>query len=161
MVDIKSLLIRITTIMIAIFTAFVIYSYLVRPYILEPLCLINSNSCARLSYYRYNNSALTKMANSGLWIWFNGDRAFIYGQPVGQLCQDPTKYEAAYSINTKNGLKEGYTCVITLGDVIDFYKSKGVGVEHLITKADSNSFDVYAALNTLHNAGVINLNQSN
>lgn len=159
--DIRSVFIRIITIVLAIFTAFVIYSYIIRPYILEPMCLVDSNSCVRMSYYRYNNSALSKMGNSGLWIWFNGDKAFIYGQPVGQLCQDPSKYQTAYTINTKTGLKEGFTCVITLGEVIDFYKTKGVQLEHLITKADINNFDVYSALNTLHNNGVINLNQSN
>jgi hypothetical protein len=110
-----------------------------------------------MSYYRYNNSALVKMGNSGLWIWYNGERAFVYGQPVGQLCSNPSKFEAAYSINTKTGLKEGFVCVMTLGQVQDFYKSKNAPLEHLIIKGDVNNFDVYAALNALQNYNIINL----
>lgn len=156
-----ALAIRIAVIIVAVCTAIVLYSYVINPYVLQPLCLINSNSCARMSYYKYNNSALAKMDNSGLWLWFNGDRAYVYGQPVGQLCSDPSTYEAAYAINTQNGLKEGYTCVKTLSSVIDFYKSKGVALEHLVVKADPKTFDVYSALNTLHQNNIINLQEVN
>lgn len=147
---------RILIIIIAILTTFVVYFYVVRPYILSPLCLVDSNGCVNMQYYSYDNSALVQMKNTGLWIWFNGDTAFVYGQPIGQICKDPTKYQAAYSINTKTGLKQGYKCIVTLGEVLDFYKSKTKPAS-LVKRADYNTFDIYAMLNLLNNEGIINL----
>jgi hypothetical protein len=109
-----------------------------------------------MTYYAFENSALVQMQNTGLWVWYNGDKAFIYGQPVGQICKDPQKYQAVYTINTKTGLKEGYSCVITLQDVLAFYKSKGVKPSNLIKKTNG-TFDIYSMLNTLNNEGIINL----
>ncbi len=158
MVNYKFIAIRTGVIFLAIITAFVIYYYIARPIILEPLCMVNSNSCVRIAYYSYNNSALIHMRNTGIWIWYNGDKAYIYGQPVGQLCKDPKKYQAAYAINTRNGLKEGYDCVMILDDVIDFYKSKKVSMKYLLKSIGDNSkFNVYDVLNLLSDEGVINL----
>lgn len=160
MVNITHIGIRITVIIIAICTAYVVYKFIIKPLVLEPLCLVNSNSCVRMTYYAFENSALVQMQNTGLWVWFNGDRAFIYGQPVGQICKDPKKYQAAYSVNTRTGLKEGYRCVVTLQEVLNFYKSKGVKPSNLIKKADYNSFDIYGMLNFLNSKGIINLSSS-
>jgi len=160
MANLQYIVIRITVIIIAICTAYVLYQYVVKPLILEPLCLVNSNSCVRMTYYAFENSALIQIQNTGLWVWFNGDRAFVYGQPVGQICKDPQKYQAAYSINTRTGLKEGYKCVVTLQEVLNFYKSKGVRSSNLIKKANYNSFDIYAMLNLLDSEGIINLSSS-
>jgi hypothetical protein len=121
--------------------------------------LVNSNACARLAYYSYNNSALVHVRNTDTWLWFNGDKAFVYGQPVGQICKDPKKYSPAYSINTKTGLQEGYKCVLSLDEVVKFYTDKGVKMEYLVTKATKN-FDVYSALNFLDDKGVIDLKSS-
>ena len=100
------------------------------------------------------------MQQSGLWVWFNGDRAFIYGQPVGQICKDPQKYEPVYSINTRTGAKEGYKCVIPLQEVINFYTSKKVKPNNIVKKANYNEFDIYALLQFLDSKGVINLSTS-
>ena len=150
-----SLATRIFVILLGILTAIVVYWYLVQPYILEPLCLVNSNSCARIGYYRYNNSALMEMKNSGLYVWYNGDKAFVYGQPVGQICDK--NYEAAYAVNTHTGLKEGYACVMLLKDVIKFYTDKGIKMENTVVKANVEEFDVYALLNYASSIGIINL----
>jgi hypothetical protein len=160
MVNVQYIAIRFAVILVAICTAFFVYKYIVKPLILEPLCLVNSNSCVRMTYYAFENSALVQMQNTGLWVWFNGDRAFVYGQPVGQICKEPDKYQAAYSINTRTGLKEGYRCVVTLKEVLDFYKSKGVKSNNLIKKANYTSFDIYAMLNMLDSEGIINLSTS-
>lgn len=154
---IPSFLVKIIIVLLAILTSYVIYLYLFKPYILEPMCLINSNSCVRMTYYSYENSALVEMQNTGLWVWFNGDKAFVYGQPVGQICKEPDKFEAAYAVNVRSGMKEGYYCVVTLKEVLDFYKAKDVKPKSLLKKADYNSFDIYAMLNLLDNEGIINL----
>lgn len=125
------------------------------------MCLLNSNGCVRMGYYTYNNSALIHMRGSDIWIWFNGDKAYIYGQPVGQLCKEPEKYDAVYAINTRNGLKEGYECVISLEEVIKFYKSKGVKMKYLLKRPkDSGDFTVYDVLNTFDDDNIINLSLS-
>jgi hypothetical protein len=149
--------IRILVVIIAFFTAYVFYSYIFEPQVMSPLCLVNSNQCARMGYYAYNNSALIHMRGSDIWVWFNGDKAYVYGQPVGQICKDPSKYQAAYVINTRTGIQEGYECVIALGDVITFYTSKGVSMEYLVARIDTNNFDIYSALNMLNQEGVINI----
>lgn len=144
----------VATILLGLLTSFFIYSFILRPLILKPLCLIESNTCLRMGYYSYNNSALIQMRNSGIWVWYNGDKAFIYGQPVGQICKKP--FEPAYSINTKTGLKEGYACVMSLEDVINFYTSKGIKMNYVLKRASDN-LDVYTVLNILNDEGVIQL----
>lgn len=151
-------LIRFAVIIMAFFTAYVFYGYIFEPRVMIPLCLVNSNECARMGYYSYNNSALIHMMGSDIWIWFNGDKAYVYGQPVGQICKDPSKYEAAYVVNTRTGIQEGYECVMALSGVIDFYTSKGIEMEYMVSRIDTKKFDIYMALNILNNEGIINLN---
>jgi hypothetical protein len=150
------IIVRIVVIIVAIFSSFVVYYYIFRPAVLQPLCLVNTNGCVRIAYYSYNNSALVHLENSGIWLWYNGFKAFVYGQNVGQVCQDPTKYEAAYAINTLTGEKEGYDCVTPLATLLKFYQSKG-GMEYLYKRINANTFDVYAALNLLQNERIIDL----
>jgi hypothetical protein len=150
-------IIRIAVIILAIFTAYAIYNYIVAPWILEPLCLINTNGCIRLAYYSYNNSALVHMRNTGYWLWFNGDKAYIYGQDVGQMCKYPNKFEAAYAINTHTGIKEGYECITTLNDLLAFYKDKNSEMKYLYKRVKNRkTFDVYGVLNILETEGIVN-----
>lgn len=152
---------RIIVVVIAIITAYVFYSYVFKPFVLEPMCLINSNGCARMGYYNYNNSALIHMRGTGIWIWFNGDRAFIYGQPVGQICDHPDKYTSAYTINTRTGMKEGYKCVMTLEKVIDFYKEKGGKMKYMVTRVKNlDTFNAYDVLNLFNQKNIIDLSTS-
>jgi hypothetical protein len=141
----------------AIISAYVFYCYIFEPYVLQPLCFVDSNACVRFGYYSYNNSALVDMRGSGVWLWYNGDNAYIYGQPVGQLCKDPTRYQAAYVINTHTGRKEGYQCVISLDEVKKFYTEKGIQMRYLLKSIGTENFDVYSALNLLDQEGVITL----
>lgn len=152
-----TIILRIAVILLGIFTSIVVYFYMIQPWLLEPLCLVNSNGCVRMGYYQYNNSALVNMRNSGLWIWYNGDRAFVFGQPVGQLCENPSQFQPAYSINTRTGAKEGYKCVMSLPEVQKFYTDRGVKMNYIVKRAPAN-FDVYGALNILNDEGIINLN---
>lgn len=154
------IVIRILIIVITICTSYVFYSYIFEPLVMKPLCLVNSSGCIRIGYYNYNNSALIDMRGSGIWVWFNGDKAYIYGEPVGQICNDPLKYVAAYVISTRTGLKEGYQCVMALGEVINFYESKGVEMSYIVKRVDNDKFDIYDALNFLNDEGVINLQTS-
>lgn len=152
---------RIGIIFLGIISAIVLYSYFVRPMILEPMCLVNSIGCARMSYYTYNNSVLIQMINSDIWVWYNGDEIFIYGQPVGQLCKDPANYTAAYAISGRTGMKKGYKCVMTLEKVLEFYKERKVKKQKMITRVkDPSKFDVYDVMNLFAKKGIIDLSTS-
>lgn len=144
---------------VAFLTSFFVFYNFIIPTILQPGCFVDSNACVRLSYYSYDNSVLVQIRDSGLWIWYNGDKVFVFGQPVGQLCENPDKYESAYVVNIHSGKKEGYKCVMNLDSVKDYYISKGVKKMNLIKYVGKNrdEFDIYALINYLAQKGVINV----
>lgn len=152
-----NIIVRVIVIIIAIISSYVFYNYIVNPYILYPLCLTDSETCNRMSYYKYENSALIKMQPSGFWIWYNGDNAYIYGQPTGIKCDDPTKYEPSFAIDTKTGQKIGYQCVQKLDTLINFYS--GQSKEQFIYDrvSDINNVDVYYVLNLFDKKGIISI----
>jgi len=158
--DIKYILSCLWIIFLSICSAFIFYQYIIKKKILQPLCLLDSNTCLRVEYYNFHNSALFQVKNSGLWIWFNGDRAFVYGQPVGQICEQPDKFTAAYALNTKTGAKEGYVCVDNLEKVLQFYKDKGVSPKYFFKKPSNYGSDIFDILNMFNEEGIINLSSS-
>jgi len=147
---------RILLIILGVFTAYALYNYVVNPLVLRPLCLTDSNGCVRVSYYAYQNSALIYLRGSGSYVWYNSDKAFVYGQPVGRICQDPDNFEPAYAIDTKTGLQLGYQCVKSLPNVTKWYTDKGVAMKYLLYRPKGD-FDVYSVLNLLDEQGIINL----
>jgi hypothetical protein len=152
------IVVRIFAIILGIITGYVLYAYVLKPLVLKPLCLVDSNGCVRMGYYNYNNSALIHMRNTDTWVWYNGDSAFIYGQPIGQLCKDPTKYTGAYEISARTGMKKGYKCVMVLKQVIDFYKEKGVKMKYIVERVkDVSTFSIYDVLNIFSDRNIIDL----
>jgi len=97
------------------------------------------------------------MRNTGIWIWYNGDKAYIYGQNIGNICE--TGYSPAYAVNTDTGVQEGYDCILPLESVMDFYKSKGEMKFIYTNVGDRNSFDIYGVLNLMSDRGIINMNE--
>ena len=152
----KFILIRSVVIILAIATGIVIFSYIFRPYVLEPTCLVDTESCVRIAYYNYKNSVLAHMRNTGIWVWYNGFKAFVFGQIVGEICKDSKKFSPAYTINTDTGVKEGYECVTPLETLIEYYKEKGSKMKYIYIRVkDQDNFDVYAVLNLLRNKKII------
>lgn len=152
-----SFLFRFLVLFLAALTAFALYGYVVDPFILRPLCLTDTNGCIRLGYYSYKNSVLIHVRRTGIWVWFNGFRIFVFGQPVGRICENPDKYEAAYAINAETGVKEGYECVQSLQSLIDFY-TKNSSMEFVHTRVnDPNTFNVYDVINLMSSKKIINL----
>lgn len=151
----KFVVIRLFVIVLAIATGIVLFSYVFRPYVLVPTCLVDTVSCVRVGYYSFKNSALAHMRNTGIWIWYNGFKAFVYGQIVGELCKDKEKFSPAYAINTTTGLKEGYECITPLETLISYYKKRGE-MKYLYTRVENREdFDVYAVLNLLRDKKII------
>lgn len=95
------------------------------------------------------------MRNTGIWIWFNGYRAFVYGQLTGRVCEDKS-YSPAYAINIQTGQKEGYECVLSLEQLIDYYKKNGGNMKYIYTRVeDREKYDVYAVLNMMRSKKII------
>jgi len=155
------LLIRFAIVFVAIALSLIIYSYIVEPYILIPLCLINSNKCIRVSYWNYENSALIHMEPAGYWVFFNGDKAYVYGIFTGNECEpDPDgkiQYSPAYPVDPVSGLPTPYKCIQTLDEIQNFYKSKGAKKQFIYKRQDVNKFSVRDVLNLLADKNIINL----
>jgi hypothetical protein len=151
----KFIVIRLFVIILAIATGIVFVNYVISPYVLEPTCLLNTASCVRIGYYNYKNSVLVHMRNTGIWIWYNGFKAFVFGQIVGEICKEKDKYSPAYAINTDTGLKEGYECVTPLETLIDYYKKRGDMKFIFLRVRDRENFDVFGVLNLLRNKKII------
>jgi hypothetical protein len=145
---------RVVVIILGILIGYLITIHYVKENILQPLCFVDSNSCIRVMYYKYNNSALIHVISTGMWLWYNGHKVYIYGFPTGQLCKEPQNYEAAYSIDPNTGMKEGYSCVMVLGAVIDFYKDKNVKPQYLVRRGE-DSTDIYSILTVFQKDGIL------
>ena len=77
---------RIASIFLASLIGFLIYYYIVYPLILKNNCWVETENCIKLSYYTHGNSALVNIENSDSWLWYNGDKVYLYGQPLGESC---------------------------------------------------------------------------
>ena len=148
---------RTFVILLAIATAYVIYRGIIDPHILNPLCLTDSNNCVQLSYYKYNNSILVNMQPTGFWVWYNGNKAFLYGQNTGNVCNDPN-FETAYVID-KSGVTNGYECINKLDLVKNYYSSRGEQqFVYIRTETNVNNFNVYDVLNYFNDKNIIKIN---
>lgn len=61
-----------------ILVGYLCYKYIIKPFILEPNCLIDTETCVKMSYWNYGNSVLFHMEPSGYWCWFNGEDVYVY-----------------------------------------------------------------------------------
>lgn len=151
----RQILWRIAVILLAILTAYVLYYYVVDPYILSPLCLSNTNRCLRAKYYRYKNSVLIHMQPTGTWIWFNGKKIYVYGQPIGRVCESDD-YEPAYVADPTNTQLQGYECILKLDKLIDYYNKQGAKPEYMYKriKLSNTSENIVSSLKGESSGGV-------
>ena len=77
---------RIVVIFLSIMIGYLIYVLIVKPLVLDKLCLTNAQNCVKIAYYPYEDSVLVFMENSNYWIWYNGDEIYLYGSPLGEMC---------------------------------------------------------------------------
>ena len=156
-----TLFLRLMIVIIAIISAYILYSYVVDPHILTPLCLINSNECVRISYWNYENSALIHMEPSGYWVWFNGEKAFVFNVFTGNECisdpDDKAKYSPAYIVDPVTGLPHSYECIRTFDDIQSFYKSKGSKKQFIYKRKNVKKFNILDVLNLMSDKNIINL----
>ncbi len=176
---IYTLLLKFFIVIIGVLTAYSMYKYIVEPHILSPMCLVNSGTCIRISYWNHENSALIHMEPIGYWVWFNGKNAYVYASGIlnGVKCDSDkdNNYSPAYLVDPTTGLPHSYECIDTLDDVKKFYSDKGIKKKFIYYRTDigvlggegSNlpnfqnkfitKFNVYNILNLMADKNIINL----
>lgn len=122
--------------------AFVLYKTWLKPK-LEGMCLLNTNQCIEVKYFKKENSALIFVSPTGYTIWFNDGQAFLYGINTGYICEDP-KYEAAFKISANRNTLENYQCILGTDELMKFYSDVEPSYEYI--KVQPINFDVYKLL---------------
>ena len=149
---------RLWSVVLAVTCAIMFSIYIIRPYVLEPMSLVDTNASVRISYQQINNSVLVNMAPTQYWWWFNGQNIYVYGLPTGRLCEQESEeenavYEPAFVINGTNARLIGYQCIIRLEDLKTYYKK--APINYLFTRPKKTNFNIYDAINLLVSRNII------
>jgi hypothetical protein len=154
---------KLIVLILSIFSVSILYYGLVKPKVLEPLCLLDTGKCVRIQYYALKNSALIHMQPTGFWVWFNANKAFVYGINTGNVCTDDdqgNKYEAAYYISPTQEQSVQYNCIRKLEDVKKYYTDNNAELGYLFFRVEKpEEFDVYDVLNEMNRKRIINIQQ--
>jgi hypothetical protein len=115
--------IKVTLLVLAFMGAYVLRMYWVRPKLLEPSCLLNTDRCVKLVYYRKDNSALVFAEPAAFRIWFNGTTFYVYdvASGTGRKCVE-ADYEPAYEVQPKQSAVQKYACIRSLKSVLKLYE---------------------------------------
>lgn len=115
--------IKVTLLVLAFMGAYLVRVYWVRPKILEPSCLLNTDRCVKLVYYQKDNSVLVFAEPTSYRIWFNGSTFYLYdlSSATGRACTNPD-YEPAYEVQPKQSVVQNYTCIRSLKSVLKLYE---------------------------------------
>jgi hypothetical protein len=154
----KLLLIRLWVITIASLVSIIVYQFIIKPYILEPMCLIDTQSCLKIQYQSFENSVLVHMIPTGYWVWFDGKDILIYGE-TGRVCKDEG-FQSVYAYDVSTRKIIGYMCAKSLSEVKDFYKRQNSPKEYIFKKKFKDNFDVYDVINLLADQKIISINTS-
>ncbi len=121
------LILRTFIVAIGIIIAYYIVKYVIKPKILEPNCLVNSNTCVNVILWKSNNSFLAEIKPVELWMWFDGKYIYLYNQTTGN-CDDtyePSVVIQPIMLDGKiNYQRQKDQCVSSLNDVKIFYTSE-------------------------------------
>jgi len=151
---------RLWTVLLGILFGIVLYKLLLKPYTLDKLC-ITSRDFVIIKYRSYSNSVIIHMQPYGYSIFFDGEKAFVYGLPTSQKCEPSKKnnYVIAYVIDVKFNHIYGFLCVAPIDQVESFYDEKKCPVQYLFVPKPSWDFDVWSILNYLDSQNIININK--
>ena len=92
------IVVRVGVMALALAFGYLLVSRVVEPYALKPACLTDTNSCAYMILYKIDNSFFAQVFPSGLYLWLNGSRLYVYGQAPG-TCIDTVNYEVVDRID--------------------------------------------------------------
>jgi len=159
--------IRLLIILLAILLGYYLVRKVVEPYVLHPNCLTDTNSCAYLTLWKYENSFIAQAFPSGLFMWFNGTRLYVYGEDHG-TCSDPN-YESV-NVITISGTNQravyhrlNYECITTATQVIQYYTGiLKVNPVTIYIRGSSNlpavSLNVFDIFQRLVDDGIVSIN---
>jgi len=142
----NSLIFKLILIILGLMSAFILYKSWILPSVLIPNCLVNSNNCLEIKYFKKQNSALVFVNPTGYTIWCNAGECFLYGINTGYVCKDP-KYEAAFKIEKNRKSLENYTCILSVREVLKQYAD--ISPMYLYKRVIFSKFDVYKLLDIL------------
>jgi hypothetical protein len=124
------LLFNILLIIVGILFGYVLYYSVVRKFLGAHTCLINPSSCLRVFFYSFKNSILIHIAATDDWIWYNGDKIYVYHPPLSSLvCKDKNS-EPAYILDKNSGIPKQYECIQSKNAVLRYYE------EHKVSKQE-------------------------
>lgn len=136
-------------VIVGISLGYLFYKYVVRTTILEPNCLIDTNTCVKIAYWSYGDSVLFHMEPSGYWVWYNGTDLYLYDSisnsesctqslsdcEDGQNCRNVT-FSPAYKIpkvpfvySTESTYEN--VCIENVDQLIEYYESLNVKKKYL------------------------------
>lgn len=120
--------IRITIIALAVLLGYKFGKSIIEPQILRPECLTDTNNCASLAIHKYKNSFIAQVFPSGIFIWFNGTRLYVYGSAPG-VCELKDQFEPADVIDitgtNDNAIysRQNYQCISKAATIINYYET--------------------------------------
>jgi hypothetical protein len=150
------IIINIFIIIFAIFMGYIFYK-IIETNILIPSCIIKTESCQKIVYYSYGNSALINIPSSGYWIWYNDGMVYTYGQKNTLDC--PPNFESVYvtDITNNSPTLSGFQCNETFNNILDIFKSKGSEKYFYIQKDPKKILDLFQILEIFKNRNIINV----
>jgi len=150
---------------LALTLAYLFVTKIIKPKVLYPNCLTDTNACAYLNIYKYKNSFLAQVFPSEIWIWFNGHQLYVYGQtPI--FCTNKNDYEPANVIQitgTNLDIKYQmmkYECITKLRGVMDYYISSlnvEPSVVYLRSDKAGNNMNVFDIFTQLVNSKIVSV----
>ena len=163
------LLIRFLLIVLGILIGFLLYTYLVRP-VLVNNCFLETDNCVKISYWSYKNSVLAQIQPEGYWVWFNGNKAYVYLPETDNKICDSEEFVPAYSVSatTEWQKPDAVVCIMNKERILKFYDANGVKSRTLYAKAkikpvtfgqipNPPQFSYLDVLNLLASKNIINL----
>jgi hypothetical protein len=161
------ILVRLGIVIVGLAIAYLFISRIVNPYILKPACLTETNSCAYMVIYKLKNSFFAQVFPSGIYLWLNGSRLYVYGQaPNGAQCTNNSNYEVADRIDISGTnqspifTRQNYSC-ITKSSAIEAYYGKRTSPQTIylrgISPTQTANLNVFELVTRLIDMGYISV----
>lgn len=120
---------RLAAVGVGLYLGYIIVQKFVRPNVLDQLCLTNTENCTQIQTYRWQNTFVAKDVVSQIWVWYNGDKLYVYGQAAGTC---PDQNNTSYTPVTVFSMKRDSTgtinftqlsneCIPNIQSIIDIY----------------------------------------
>lgn len=122
--------------------------------ILNSSCLINSNDCIEIKYFKKNNSVLAFVNTNNYIFWFNDNTAWVYVDDTGYQCKDPN-FEPAYKLTIQQLV--AFECILSVKNVQKLYKD--VQPIYIYIRSDNLKFDCFDLYNLLISENIIKINK--